>query len=212
MRFFIKVLTIILLFNFVSLGADFDKYFPHLINSEGVKFTIIKYDRGGATKFGITIGTYKYWCKKETFIGIGCDKNGDFKVDAKDLNRVTMGEIKPIYRVMFWNRVYADSIHNQGVAEMFVDFLVNSGMGYKNGNIKAIQKIVGVSQDGIIGRNTLQAINKMYPPSLFDKIFKYRQSFYKRLVRKDYQQKKFLTGWNNRINLIYKYCKNEKYI
>ena len=64
---------------------------------------------------------------------------------------------------------------------------------------KAIQKLVGVKADGIIGNNTLAAINKSNPTLLFYRLFNARQNYYEEIVKRTPTNAKFLLGWNNRL-------------
>jgi lysozyme family protein len=58
---------------------------------------------------------------------IVCDKDLDGKITAKDLNRVTLEDAKVIYKINYWDVALGDEIGNQAVAEMIVDFFINSG-------------------------------------------------------------------------------------
>ena len=64
---------------------------------------------------------------------------------------------------------------------------------------KAIQKLVGVKADGIIGNITLTAINKSNPTLLFYRLFNARQNYYEEIVKRNPIKAKFLLGWNNRL-------------
>jgi lysozyme family protein len=213
MKNLILYLFTFILVSFKSFSADFNKYFPHLIAYEGVDFTVTKYDRGGATKFGITLPTYRKFCEDYQLLTIApCDKNLDGKINSSDLRKVLMIEVKPIYKLKFWDVIRSDSIENQAIAELWTDLIINSGVGYKSKHLKAMQKIVGVKQDGKIGVKTLEAINKGYAPHIFDKLFQYRLNHYKSIVRNNKSQKIFYNGWTRRINKIYQNSKDEKYI
>ena len=202
------LLLLFLLCSKTAISADFNKYFPHLLKAEGLIFTVTQYDRGGATKFGVTITTFKIACAKA--IALNCDKNADKKVNAIDLGLTTPNDIKPIYKSLYWQQALAESIENQAIAEAIVDILVNCGPGRNNAHIKAIQKAVNAKQDGKIGKETIRKINQSNPSKLYKKIFDYRAKFYKRIgVGK---QQKFLRGWLNRINQLKQIHKNERYI
>lgn len=64
---------------------------------------------------------------------------------------------------------------------------------------KAIQRLVGVKDDGVIGNVTLAAINKSNPRLLFYRLFNARQNYYEEIVRRAPIKKKFLLGWCNRL-------------
>lgn len=211
MKKYLLHLFTFLIISFQTAAGDFEKFFPELIKIEGVAFTITRYDNGGATKFGITLQTYKSACKTPLVIS-PCDKDQNGRVTSNDLRLVTLHEVKPIYKGLYWNLLKCDKINNQGIAEIWTDLIINSGTGFRNQHIKAVQKILKVDQDGIVGPQTIESINKSFAPYVFDEIFKYRKNFYKSIVKRNRSQKRFLNGWNRRINNIYKHCQDEKFI
>lgn len=60
--------------------ADSSKLVPFILSWETDKYTNNKNDRGGATKFGITLAT---WRK------VGYDKNGDGVLNEEDVKLLT---------------------------------------------------------------------------------------------------------------------------
>jgi len=202
-----KYILILLIFSFECKSSNFNKFFPHLIKSEGILFTVTQYDRGGATKFGITYNTYRRYCYQKIQI---CDKNNDNILSAIDLSMTTIRDVQPIYYELYWSKMQGDLIENQAIAEIIVDMNINCGSGQYNRHIKAVQKFVGVKQDGIMGKNTAKAINATNSKILYEKIYQYRSRYYKAIgVGK---QSKFLRGWLNRLNNSKKIHQNEKYI
>lgn len=147
-------------------------------------------DSGGPTNRGVTIATWRLY---------GYDKDGDGDIDKDDVKLIT--EYDAVYVVMkpmFWDRVKADQIEDQSVANIIVDWIWMSGFS----KIKSIQKILGVSVDGIVGPKTLRAINSMNGKALFSKIWQARKNFYYSHVAAVPKHKKFLNGWMNRLNSI----------
>ncbi len=203
-----RLFLLLLLFVQNLYSADFNISFPHTIKVEGETFTRIKLDRGGATKYGVTIVTYTYWCNGKKITVVVCDKNGDGKITAIDLNRTTIEDVKPIYKALYWDIAKGDKIKNQAIADFIVDFFINSGAS--NRNIKLIQKCLKVSQDGYFGEQTLKAINSKKPKALFKILFSFRTNFYKNIVKKNPSQSIFLRGWNNRLIILKTIYHNEK--
>ena len=207
-----KYITILLLFQFfIGNSADFHKYFPRLISLEGVTFTVTQYDKGGATKYGITYETFKLWCDGKVVEIAPCDKDNDQKVTINDLRLTVLQDVKPIYQTYYWDKVKADEIESQGIAELFVDLTINSGVGYKNCHIKALQKIVEVNVDGKIGLKTLRAVNTGNQKKIYNRLYKYRKNYYYRISQRKHQ-KKFLRGWLYRISHLKSIHQNEKLI
>lgn len=92
------------------------------------------------------------------------------------------------YKLHYWDAIKGDDICNDKVAAFLFDYFVNSGTHA----IKAVQRIVGVTADGIIGNKTIQAINQH--DGLFDKLKAERISFVRSL-----NKPRFINGWLNRI-------------
>lgn len=163
-------------------------------------------DAGGATMIGVTIATYTAYRKRM--------KRPAPKV--KDLKAITYEEWRDILKTMFWDKMKADDIANQSIANLCVNTVWGSGAGY----IKTIQGVLGVKQDGIVGNITLGKINGWNPQSaLFDKLWARRKKFFEDIVARsvaDYERKvgrkatdqellrhtykRFLKGWLNRLN------------
>jgi lysozyme family protein len=207
-----KILTYILLTfaTFTAKSADFEAFFPHLIKVEGTFFTVTQYDAGGATKYGVTIAVYKTWCNGKQVEIAPCDKDNNGKITANDLRLTFLQDVKPIYKTQYWDVCKGDLITNQAVAENIVDMVVHCGIGYDRVHIKAIQRIVGVVQDGKIGPKTLRAINQGNSEQIYNDLTKYRKSFYKKLTLKKRTQKKFLKGWYKRLSILKSIHYNEK--
>lgn len=171
--------------------ADVKKFEPFVLKWEGgAKYRNSKIDRGGATKYGITIATWRT---------VGYDKNGDGKIDENDVKLITEEDFTKVLKKNFWDKWKADQIKNQKVAEILVDWLWASG---KWGIIKP-QQLLGVKADGIVGKQTLAAVNG-YPNQrqLFDAIKNARKAYIDKVIKNDPRQIAHKVGWLNRINSI----------
>ena len=79
---------------------------------------------------------------------------------------------------------------------------VNAGVTVGN---KSVQRAVGVIEDGIIGSQTMKAINeyKYSDDKMNQDILKYMEGFYKSLVEQDpAKYYRFLNGWMNRLKRL----------
>lgn len=160
--------------------AEFSKYAKILIQLEG-GYTNHPDDLGGPTMHGVTLKTYQAYCGKEKTI--------------KDLRNMSYGTWCNIMKDLYWDKCRADEIESQPLAEIIVDWCVNSGMV----GLRKVQEIAGVKPDGIAGPKTLAAINGADAASLFDRIWKARQQFYINIVKRNPTQKVFMNGWMNRL-------------
>jgi lysozyme family protein len=97
---------------------------------------------------------------------------------------------------MFWDRWKADQIQSQSVANFLVDWVWASGVY----GIKLPQKVLNVSIDGVVGPKTLAAINEKDPAIVFGLMKQERIDYTERICKSRPQNRKFRTGWLNRIN------------
>lgn len=162
-------------------------------------------DSGGPTMVGVTISTYRAYCRKK----------GSRVPDIEDLKRISYTEWLDILKTMFWDKVRADEIKSQSIANLCVNTVWGSGASY----IKVIQKTAGAYPDGVVGPKTLEAINSQDPCVLFNRLWNRRKKFFEDIVKADvkryeakigreateYEKKKytkyrFINGWMNRLN------------
>jgi len=104
-----------------------------------------KTDAGGPTKYGITHNTL-------------AAHRGVKSVSAEQVKAMTLEEAEKIYRKSYWSQS-GGSLLPSGLDYAAFDYGINSGPGRA---VRSLQKVVGVSQDGIVGGGTLRAV-KDYP-------------------------------------------------
>ena len=184
--------------------ADILKLYPIIKKWEG-GFVNDPADAGGATNKGVTLATYRNYCKL---------KKKPMPTIA-DLKAITDEIVIDILRVYYWNPCKADEIKNQSIANLIVNSVWGSGTGY----IKKVQEVAGVKADGIVGAKTLAAINGADQRDLFTRLWNRRKKFFdditassiaayeRKIGRKatetelmKYTNKRFLRGWINRLN------------
>jgi lysozyme family protein len=161
--------------------ANFSIFLRKLLRLEG-GYVNHKNDRGGCTNKGVTLNTFKQ------YYGLG--------LDCDDLKNITEEQVENIYKKGYWDPCWGDKIQNTRIAQLLVDWAINSGVKTA---IKGIQTIVGVDVDGYMGPMTVGAINNYPPKELFEKLKAARKNFYLSIVEKDNTQKVFLNGWLNRL-------------
>jgi len=143
-------------------------------------------DRGGATKMGITLAT---WRK------VGYDKDGDCDIDADDIRLLTPSDARFILRKYYWNRWQADSILDQAIANILVDWVWASGKW----GIIIPQRILKVKDDGSVGPETLYEVNTLDKDKFLGQIYEARVTFIQNIIKNDPTQKKFEKGWMRRL-------------
>lgn len=163
--------------------ADARKLMPFILQWEG-GFVNDPIDRGGATNKGVTIGTFQSFYPGAT---------------VENLKRITDDQWLNIFRSGYWNPWQADQIKNQSVANIVVDWAWASGARTA---IRKVQELLGVTVDGLVGKETLSAINGQDAEELFDRIKVARYDFVDAIVKRDPSQKRFINGWKNRIKSL----------
>lgn len=132
-------------------------------------------DAGGETKYGISKRAYP-------------------DIDIKNL---TIDEAIAIYHRDYWRKIKGDQIICNDLAMQVFDMAVNSGIKTA---VKMLQNIIGAYPDGIIGPETLTAIDKYL--SIEGLLWQYRyerMKYYTSIVINHPKNLKFLKGWINRI-------------
>ncbi len=106
-------------------------------------------DRGGVTKWGITI---------RTLIAKGLDLNNDGVVNRKDIIDMTTGQARNIYKQDYWIAAACPRLPDP-LALLQFDCSVNQGVGRAS---RILQKSARTKVDGIIGPGTLAAVNRAW--------------------------------------------------
>lgn len=162
--------------------ADYRILKPFILKWEG-GFVNDPNDSGGATNKGVTLATFRRY------------KGESASVD--DLKAITDEDWDAIFKEMYWDKFKADEIASQTVANLCVDWLWMSGTKA----IKYVQRLIGATEDGIVGKQTLASLNAKGDGLVLD-IYNYRKDFYHRIVANRPTQKRFLRGWLNRLNAL----------
>lgn len=166
----------------LGLFSTFDPALELLDEDEG-GYVNHPEDKGGPTNRGITLATFRRYIKSNATI--------------TDLKNITNEQVKVIYKRGFWDTVHADELPG-GVDYAVFDFSVNSGpkralkylqmalqeMGLYKGNI-----------DGLIGPQTLKAVNAADRVQLINRLCDLRLKF----VRGLSNFPTFGKGWERRI-------------
>ena len=149
-------------------------------------FTNDKDDNGGATMVGITIGTYRSYCRYR----------GQKTPSVQDLKNMPYKVWRDVVYSMYWNKWKADTIQDQSVANMVVDWVWHSGAA----TIKKVQTLLGVTADGIVGPKTVTALNNA--KDIKTKVYNARKAYFEAIIKKNPSQKKWFNGWMNRLNSL----------
>lgn len=165
--------------------ADFDIAIIPVLKHEG-GYANVKGDAGGETYGGITRKNWPHWSGWQ-FVDAAKPLRRNQRAPAADLL------LEHFYREQYWQKIKGDLITDQRTAGFLLDFYVNSGYHA----VKCVQKIVGSAQDGVVGPQTLAAINNT--AGLFEELKQARIAFVQQVAKRG-DNEKFLAGWLRRIN------------
>ena len=166
------------------MSLSFQQIFDRLIGHEG-GYVNDPRDPGGETNWGVT----KRTAQANGYTG--------------SMKTMTRQQAYEIYRRAFWLRYNCEQMPD-AVAYQFFDAAVNHGFGNAS---RMLQRAVGVLDDGIIGKYSLEAINRNPISDTLMVLNGERLNFYTRLKNFD----RFGKGWGNRVaqNLRYGAQDNE---
>lgn len=137
-------------------------------------------DPGGATNLGITIAVLSAWRGRT--------------VTKAEVKALKVDEAGAIYRARYWDKVEASKLP-PGVDLAVFDYAVNSGPARA---AKALQRVVGVAADGVVGMDTIQAVASRKPRDVIAALCDERLRFVKSLKT----WATFGKGWSNRIGAV----------
>jgi lysozyme family protein len=167
--------------------AKFEDFAGKLLRLEG-EYVNHPLDRGGPTKYGVILSVWQEH---------GHDKDGDGDIDEEDIKKLSEDDARYISKKIFWDYFLADLILNQSLAEFIVDWGYNSG---RKTIAKIIQRLVNVTVDGIVGQQTVIAINCADQEMLFNTLKIERKVFLNNIIKRRPDQIVFYDGWMNRVN------------
>lgn len=192
--------------------ADFNKILPRLIEREtGVRgrpgefpeqhflraakvgYHDKKTDRGGPTFIGVTLSTFRGWCKTQ-----GQTLPASRSAQTAALKALAFDEWRRIAKSLFWDPSRADMIEDQRIATMVVDQRWVGGVAM----IKAFQRALALVPDGIVGPKTLAALNAPDRTSTLETLRAAAIRRYNSIADRDPSQGINLRGWINRVNSI----------
>lgn len=122
-------------------------------------------DPGGETNYGISKRSYP----------------------ELDIKALTRDDARRIYREDFYDRFALSQVRSSQIAEWLLDWLVHSGPSV----IQRVQRKLGVEADGIVGPETLKALNALADPR---DILRWRLEFLVSLTKHP-----FIKGWIKRL-------------
>lgn len=133
-------------------------------------------DPGGATMKGVTLRTYRAY------------KPGASKTDLRNISDEMLSRI---YREGYWEKVRGDDLPS-GVDYATYDAAVNSGPSRA---AKWLQRAVVADADGVVGPKTIEAVQKVDPRTIVNRMCDDRMNFLRGLGTWG----TFGKGWTRRV-------------
>lgn len=157
------------------------------------KYTNHPADRGGPTKWGITLAAWRDFVSHD--------------VTAEDVQAIDESQARAFYRKRHITDPKFDQVLDPSLRELLIDAGVNHGTRHPT---KWVQWAAEVPQDGVLGPVSLAAINAAAPRELFLWVCGFRIRLYGRLTSADPAiqvarqagirlQAEFTAGWCNRV-------------
>ena len=159
-----------------------DSIIDDIIKREG-GYTDHPDDKGGPTKYGITLNTLKEY--KGT------------SITKDDVILLSREEAKEIYKALYIIKPHFDKIPDPRVRAIVIDAGVNHGIGKAT---RLLQRALAVTDDGVLGSETEEQLAKMDSTNLFRRFFVERLLLYHNIVIINPSQNTFLRGWFNRMS------------
>lgn len=142
-------------------------------------------DRGGPTNYGITQATLADWRKAP--------------VTVEDVQRLTEAEARAIYQRQYVEAPGFDRIADPQLKALLVDCGVHHGLVRARIWVRTLQKLGGLTADGVIGPVTVAAITKVGPDLVRRELLRLRGHFVAGILQRDPKQRVFAAGWLRRL-------------
>ena len=107
--------------------------------------------------------------------------------------------VASFYKKTYWDALNLDSVNSQIKANELFCFAVNVGV---RSAVRVLQNMLGLQSDGIMGQETLRALNN-YDEQAFDVDFDRAEiAYYRNLIRKNPSLGIYERGWINRAEKV----------
>lgn len=149
-----------------------------IIRREGSRYTDHPADRGGPTKFGITLATLRAYYKAKALKQVPT---------ATTVRELTEAKARAIYEFVFIESPGFDQIDHPGLRALVIDCAVQHGQDNATVFVQKALTMRGeqLAVDGVFGPKTAAAVNAHPLRPLFARIIALRCEFYGQLITRD---------------------------
>ncbi len=202
------LITISLLQKSKPMKPDFQISFNKSMSAEGF-ISNNKSDKGGFTYKGISHVMHPAWPGWKIIDAAVAAGNTSQLKNNEQLNKF----VEDFYLSEFWNKIKGDALPSQLIANELFDSSINLGVSVAS---EFLQKTINllnrngslypdIKVDGIIGSQTLAALNKCIAANgeklVFNLLNFYQAKRYIEIMERDGTQEIFI-GWFSRIDII----------
>ena len=170
--------------------STFELAIPTVLRHEG-RFVDNPADPGGATNFGISLR----WLAANNLLSVLEREEGDITQSALNaVKSMTQEDAEVFYRIQWWDQYGYGRVIGQSIATKIFDTAVNLGARPAH---RIAQKAAGVVADGVLGSESIAALNAAQA-SLLHSMQDLQAQYYQALVNRNPSLDIFLAGWLNR--------------
>lgn len=163
-----------------------------ILRREGSRFTDHPRDRGGPTRWGVTIKPMLEY--RRAIRGYVPKTSAECREVIRSL---TKEEARAIYERLYVEKPRFGEVENSKLRALLID------TGVLHGRARAsrwLQSVVGTKQDGRVGPITLDAINSHQWGQVYRELLARRYLGFATFVKRRPDQLVWLRGWTNRAN------------
>lgn len=176
----------------MTTEAAIERIIDGIIERESANYTNDPADRGGPTKYGVTLGDWAEYTKRPATPAM--------------IEALTEAEARPYYRHRYIASVGFDAIDDPWLRVFMIDMGVLEG---RETAVKILQKVLGVAADGVFGPITRAALRHYQDLALLKRTLLVTRQHHligvaladKRIPREllATTNLRFLHGWWNRV-------------
>ncbi|MHB8579894.1 MAG: glycoside hydrolase family 108 protein [Ignavibacteriaceae bacterium] len=194
-----------------NMKPDFLISFSKALSNEGI-ISNNSFDKGGFTYKGISRIKHPSWPGWKIIDSVY--RSTDYKsVQQLYNNAALQTAVTNFYRTEFWNKLQGDLHQSQLIANELFDSSINLGVSIASEFLQRTINLLNensslypdITVDGIIGSQTLSALNKCISANgeklVFNLLNFYQAKGYIEIMERDRTQE-FFIGWFNRIEMI----------
>lgn len=167
--------------------SDFNEAMKVLLNHEG-GYVDNPDDKGGPTNRGITQKDLSQYLGRPASI--------------EDLQMLSINQTMDIYKKNYWVPLSLDQINKPKIATVIFDLSILTGMRTV---VRLLQDILKLTPDGIIGKDTIKALNAYSDTVSSIVLIEQIQKYFVTICHVNNSQVVFLTGWINRTHSLIDY-------